>query len=1391
MTKQKPQSTKKTNRLEKIEISLASPDQIRSWSQGEVTSPNTLHYRTLLPETGGLFCSVIFGTTRDYECLCGALKGYNHRGKTCDECHVKVEHSGARRERMGHIELACPVAHPWYAYLKPSVIGDLLGIKQKDLEAVLNYASYIITSYDANAIAALRLDIEKAEGMLSDSATEGLQVAAEAAIEETTTASQMEERARAEHNERIGAIRAQTQIRIRAIRAWAEEIEPWGNERIGKKTIEDLCDPEDNVVLEAGCVLTGETTEIIARHVNEFEAAIKEDVFAQIVSMEKKFTQTRVSLEAAAERAKDNLTAVLRQTPDWLAGAKKILDELAPGAAVDPQVWAAYPEIAQHIKTSTGAPAIQALLRNVDLNKESENIRAQLQDEDVTPGMTKKLRRKLKIVESFRRSGNRPEWMVMEALPVIPPDLRPILVMQDGGIAASDLNEYYRKIVARNNRIKMLEENSAPEIILNVERRSLQRSIKALFSGGGKTPAGKELKSIYDMLKGKRGRFRQNLLGKRVDYSGRSVIVTGPKLKINQCGLPRGMAMRMFRPFVIAELITRGKASNKREAKKLVDERSLDAYAALEAVVKTRPVILNRAPSLHRLSMQAFEVVLVDGDAILVHPLVTPPFNADFDGDQMAVHLPVTGVAAQEVRAIMMSTKNMLSPSNGDPTISPSKDMVLGLYYLTMPRESQRKNEMPYFANVDEIELAIFHGKLSPHDPIFFRTATWYQNGKRMKSSAVDMIQTTAGRAIFNSVLPPEVQFVNETVGKKDIKAILAEAFTYCAYAGMAKVADKIKELGFYWASKSGISLVMGDVVIPPEKQALIEEGEQSIRNIERSRDRGLMTPEEAENAAIEVWQDINKRLGEAVKKAMPPRGNMVVMANSGGSKGGFNPISQLAGMRGLMVDPSGRVIPVPIKSGLLQGLTVLEYFIGSHGARKGLADTALRTADAGYLTRRLVDVAQDVIVNDVDCGTQDGWLISVKDEYGKQSFAQRLYGRTIARQILHPESNRIIAERNDLLTHDLIEAIQEAGVQEVLTRSPLKCDLQFGICSACYGMNMATMDFVTLGTPVGVIAAQSIGEPGTQLTLRTFHSGGVAGADGDITTGLPRVEQLLEARSTMKTIATLAPISGVVSIEQQSEGDVVIRLSDTLSHSETHVVPPGWEVKVQDGQTVTTGECMAAMEEAEIKAALSGSVSITERNITIQSDEEVEANVAVPPVARLLVQNGARVEKGAPLTDGTINPHDVLEILGEDVCATYIIAGIQAIYTSQGQDICDKHFEIVVRKMLEKMVVVDSGDSMLVPGDLVNKRSLERTNQALFEKGRKAVEAEPILLGITGASLNGDSWLSTASFQNTSRVLTMSAIASDQDPLRDIKASVILGRPIPAGTGFRGRRTS
>ncbi len=1394
-----------TKGLTKLRISLASPETIRSWSYGEVLKPETINYRRLRPEKDGLFCEAIFGPTRDWQCYCGKYKNIRYKGIVCDKCGVEVTRSSVRRERMGHIELSAPVAHVWYTRRIPSYLGLLLDISRRNLDRVLYFAQYVVTYVDEDARQkALKRLEEKITSTEREQATQINSRIAEIKSERDRSLAEITARRSAIDQSADEAVAAQLEPIMQA----GQRLEASLREQMGEGARTPIHFPDtDIVIVPAGETIGNQHVASVSRVVKERLEELERELRDQ---KQRDLEHLRLDADRTRSQAEMDMEALRNQLDDQALAVRdentRLRDELLELRPLTFMGESRYRELksrwGQVFRADMGAEAFFDILKRIDLDKLSEELWYEVRTSR-SKQKRKKATKRLKVVEAFRRSGNRPEWMVLTVLPVIPPDLRPMVQLDGGRFATSDLNDLYRRVINRNNRLKRLLELGAPDVIVRNEKRMLQEAVDSLIDNSQRGKAlsrrgRRELKSLSDMLKGKKGRFRRNLLGKRVDYSGRSVIVVGPKLKLYQCGLPKTMALELYRPFVISRLVTHNYAANVKGAKRFIERNRPEVWEVLEEVIKERPVLLNRAPTLHRLGIQAFEPILIEGSAIQLHPLVTTAFNADFDGDQMAVHVPLSQKAVWEARQLMLSARNLLKPADGEPIISPSKDMVLGVYYLTKQSNADHRGDGWVFGEMDEVELAYNLNQVDIHAAIKLRVTTWYDDdNNRLPQSEERLLDTTVGRVIFNRILPPQVQFVNWVLDKGGLKDLVAELYEVCGEENTPEIADAIKDLGFYYATRSGYSLAVSDISVPEKKQEIIDEALQNEDNVQRDFRRGLLTEQERNERVIEIWQRTTNRIADEVRQSMDPDGNLAAQAISGATKGGFGPISQLAGMRGLMADPSGRIIPLPIRSNFREGLTALEYFISTHGARKGLADTALRTADAGYLTRRLVDVAQDVIINDTDCGTADGVWIRRTDDVAGQSISARLYGRLVADRVIDPETGEVLAERDDVLDHELVRRIAASKVSQVLVRSPLTCELVHGICAHCYGLDLGRGKMVDVGSAVGIVAAQSIGEPGTQLTLRTFHTGGVA-AGGDITTGLPRVEELFEARKTPKGEAVVAEVGGVARVTQSDRySDLrVVRIEHSEMIGDEYVLPEGWTVNVKDEDEVESGAVVAYMGESaqEAKASLSAEhagrvrIETTEEGrekVIVSYENRQEGEYEIPTTARLLVKDGDHIEPGQPLTEGSLNPHRILRIQGRQAGQMYLLSEVQKVYRSQGQNINDKHFEVIIRKMMSKVQVTRPGDTKYLPGDLVDLLELRRANEQLLSEGKRPAKFAEVLLGITKASLSTDSFLSASSFQHTIKVLAGAAIASTEDPLYGLKENVIIGKLIPAGTGF------
>jgi len=1379
-----------------LKVTLASPDTIRSWSYGEVTRPETINYRRLRPEKDGLFCEAIFGPTRDWQCYCGKYKNVRHRGVICDKCGVEVTRSSVRRERMGHIELAAPVAHVWYTRRVPSYLGLLLDISRRNLDRVLYFAQYVITHIDEDAR-------QKALKRLDDDLAKA------------------EDKQGAEINQKIKQVKVQLEKRnedldekiLHAREKFDEEV----SERLdplikeGQRMEQSLKEKQGSTIRVAiefeptSTVIADKGDTVAPKHIAVLQKAVKtrlEEIESELKDKrDRAIEKIKMEKEKAKAETDETLGQLRNQIEDQTQEARQSLleqrEELMDIQQLSFIGESRYRELktrwGQVFKAEMGAEAFYEILRNLDLDKMSETLWKDVRTTK-SKQRKKKASKRLKVVEAFRRSHNKAEWMILTVLPVIPPELRPMVQLDGGRFATSDLNDLYRRVINRNNRLKRLIELGAPDVIVRNEKRMLQEAVDSLIDNSQRGKAlsrrgRRELKSLSDMLKGKKGRFRRNLLGKRVDYSGRSVIVVGPKLKLYQCGLPKVMALELYRPFVIAKLVAYGYANNVKGARRFIERERPEVWEVLEEVIHDRPVLLNRAPTLHRLGIQAFEPVLVEGKAIHIHPLVCAAFNADFDGDQMAVHVPLSERAVTEARTLMLSTKNLLKPADGEPIVSPTKDMVLGVYYLTLtdPRlETPEPAKQQHFGSMEEVELAYRLGKLDLHAPIVLQTMTWFSDkNERFARAQKRLVPTTAGRVLFNMILPENMRFVNQKLDKGSIQKLVAQCYQVLGSEATIEVVDRIKDIGFQYATRSGTTIAVSDITVPPEKVEIINRTLEEQELVEKGYRRGLLTEQEQNERIIDLWQKAMSEVTDAVRRHMDPTGNLSTMALSGATKGGFGPISQLAGMRGLMADPAGRIIPLPIRSNFRDGLTALEYFISTHGARKGLADTALRTADAGYLTRRLVDVAQDLIIMDVDCGTEDGIHIRRRDDVAGQTFDSRLFGRVAAQKVVDPHTGELIVGPTEIITMEEAKRITASGLEEVVVRSPLTCDLRHGLCQTCYGLDLGRGAVVDMGVAVGIIAAQSIGEPGTQLTLRTFHTGGVA-AGGDITSGLPRVEELFEARKKPKGEAIVTEIGGVVEIHRSETGHRTIKIVSNEILRDEYQVPGNWSLKIEDNTVVESGVVLATRGEAEVVAEHAGKARVREHKVVITYEHREEAEYEIPSGARLIIAEGSRVEAGQNLTEGSLNPHRILRIQGREACQLYLLTEIQKVYRAQGQNINDKHFEVVLRKMLARVQVVRPGDTDFLPGELVERFRLQDLNEKLLSEGKQPATAAPVLLGVTKASLSTDSFLSASSFQHTIKVLAGAAIEGKVDPLLGLKENVIIGKLIPAGTGYR-----
>ena len=1376
-----------------LRISLASPEHIRSWSYGEVTKPETINYRRLRPEKDGLFCEAIFGPTKDWQCYCGKYKNIRYRGIVCDKCGVEVTRSSVRRERLGHIELAAPVAHVWYTRRVPSYLGLLLNISRRNLDRVLYFAQYVVTSVDEEARqrALKRVDDDVAE---TETRLEGeMQQRVERENEELNTRLRLLEQEMSQLKETfdeqlaaaIGEANEEARVveqRLEALKG-AEAAEPV---RLGDVTIVH----EGDVVGREHIALIQEIT---ADRLNRLRQENEAERQATGADLEREITHLRSETANVALNIRNQINTELQTLRQRAQAAKDLLESLTQGMFLNETEYRETKSRFSNVfKAGMGAEAFHEILQSMDLDTLSKELWREVRTSR-SKQAAKRATRRLQVVEALRKSGNRPEWMILSVLPVIPPDLRPMVQLDGGRFATSDLNDLYRRVINRNNRLKRLLELGAPDVIIRNEKRMLQEAVDSLVDNSNKGKAlsrrgRRELKSLSDMLKGKKGRFRRNLLGKRVDYSGRSVIVVGPKLRMGECGLPKGMALELFRPFVISKLIKYGYASNVKGAKRVIERQPPEVWEVLEEVIQGRPILLNRAPTLHRLGIQAFLPKLVEGKAIHLHPLVCAAFNADFDGDQMAVHVPLSNKAVKEAIDLMLSNNNLLKPSDGQPIIGPSKDMVLGVYYLTQMFPG-RKGEGRIFATMDEVEMAHTQGYVHIHAKVKLLTETYYDDqGNRYADGQARrrVIETSPGRVIFNRALPKEMRFTNEVLDKGAVNKLLDRVYRLLGDKATVEAADNIKDVGFQYATYSGVTMAVADLTVPESRTTILDGARTRVEQIDRQYRRGLLTEEEQYQRTIEQWNKAKDDVEIAVREAMDKSGPIAMMALSGSTKGGFGPITQLAGMRGLMADPQGRIIAVPITSNFRQGLTALEYFISTHGSRKGLADTALRTADAGYLTRRLVDVAQDLIITSEDCGTTRGIFLSREHNFGKQTLAERMLGRVAATSIIHPETGEIIVAEGDHIGDDESRLIDKLGMDHIYVRSAMTCDLRRGVCAKCYGLDLATGKPVKMGVAVGIIAAQSIGEPGTQLTLRTFHTGGTASSGGDITQGLPRVEELFEARQKPKGEAVISEIGGMVSI-RIIDGVRHVFVTNSKLVDDVYEVPEDWQVKVRSGMNVEVGDVIVEGPEEVIGARHSGRVVFNKKEgLKVVWESKEEHDYEIPAGTRLVVVEGQEILPGDQLTEGSKNPHRILEIQGRDAVTQYLLREVQDVYQPQGQTINDKHFELIIRKMLSRVVVVAPGDTEMLPGELVDAREFEERNNEVVEEGGQPATAQPVLLGISKASLETDSFLSASSFQHTIKVLAGAAIAGKEDDLAGLKENVIIGKLIPAGSGFR-----
>ncbi len=1383
-----------------IRISLASPDQIRSWSYGEVTKPETINYRNQKPEKDGLFDERIFGPTKDFECYCGKYKRIRYRGVICDRCGVEVTRAKVRRERMGHINLAAPVAHIWFAKGTPSWLAMLLDMTPRNLERVLYYAQYVI----------IEVDEERKKEVLEEFAEREDKLLEEVRAELDANVTAIREQSTRELAER----RAMIEADVEALRTGLPEL-------VGQKA-SDTISVHGRTLVAKGRKITEESVASLDTVLEELitESVEQQGGAQQEIATLQKDTQERIQ---EARKAWDSRRGDLEQLQ-----TRKTMTEN--------EFKDRNEQYGFLFRAGMGAESLLEIVGTMDLEELRETLHAEAIGS--TGQKAKKAAKRLRVVEGFRKSDNKPEWMILTVLPVLPPDLRPMVQLDGGRFATSDLNDLYRRVINRNNRLKRLMELGAPDIIVRNEKRMLQEAVDALVDNGrrGRAITGSHnhtLKSLSDMLRGKQGRFRQNLLGKRVDYSGRSVIVVGSTLKLHQCGLPKQMALELFKPFVMHRLVLHGIAPNIKSAKRMVDQkRRGEVWDLLEEVITERPVFLNRAPTLHRLGIQAFEPVLVEGSAIQIHPLVCAAYNADFDGDQMAVHVPIGRRAVEEARKLMLSTHNMLLPSSGEPIVAPTLDIVVGIYYLTTPLPDAQ-GEGQGFITYDDAKLAHDLGQIDLRAEVRIREGTAVSaDGKTRlnllprlvmsEDGRTDIVElnlqeempdgwtlepltTSVGRILFNQVLPSAVPYRNEIVDKKALKEVVTECYRSEDNDSTALILDALKKLGFHYATESGLTIALNDVVVPPEKAGMLERAEEEVSVVQRNFQRGLVSEDELEERVIEIWQGVNREMETVIETRLREFGNLYLMAGSG-AKGNIAQIKQMAGMRGLMADPKGKILPLPIRSSFREGLSVLEYFISTHGARKGLADTALRTADSGYLTRRIIDVAQDVIANDDDCGTLDGvWIDGDTMDRLLGSLSEHILGRMAAAPVADPNTGEIIVDRNEEIDEEKAAVIQDAGINRVYVRSPLTCQAPHGMCRFCYGRSLARGRLVEAGEAIGIIAAQSIGEPGTQLTMRTFHTGGVAGVD--ITSGLPRVEEIFEAR-VPKLVAPITEIDGVVELTEDTNGRRV-RVVNEETVAEDYQIPEGFETRVKSGDFVDSGAELAgpavkpktrsrrkkAAEEeavettapvpAPITAAMDGEVTVRGDTMTIVHRDIDDRTYQVSPNVRILVETGQRIDAGSALAEGPLNPQDVLRVRGKDAAQRYLVDEVQRVYRSQGVVIHDKHIEIIVRQMLRRVRVEQPGDTEFLQGELVDRFLWQSVNEKIIAEGGEPSLAVSVLLGVTKVSLSTESFLAAASFQETTRVLTEAALLGKVDRLVGLKENVIIGRLIPARLGI------
>src|SRR5262245_2962658 len=1373
-----------------------------SWSHGEVTKPETINYRTLRPERDGLFCERIFGPTRDWECHCGKYKRYRYKGIICDKCGVEVTRSKVRRERMGHIKLASPVSHVWYFKGIPSRMGLLLDMSPRNLEKILYFANYIVTDVHEDVREELLANLS----MDSDEEAIRLRGAIDAKADEIRQQHQEGHRKlRDEIEAEVSQLQKEYEDTVELLTEQGQAIQETVRSGLGTKAKRNLVvgpDGDEEVVVVKGETIAEDMVPATLHKVQEKVERVEANIRAAQETARARLARADVELEQAIAEAtsqqRDALDDQLDVRQQELDTLRQDLEALhVKQILTDTQYRDFQERFGRAFRASIGAEAIRELFHKIDLDQEMYRLREE--SRTASGQRRQKAIKRLKVVEDFRKSQASPTWMILEVLPVIPPELRPMVQLDGGRFATSDLNDLYRRVINRNNRLKRLLELGAPDIIVRNEKRMLQEAVDALVDNGrrGRAITGtgnRKLKSLSDLLKGKQGRFRQNLLGKRVDYSGRSVIVVGPELKLHECGLPKKMALELFKPFVMRELVNKGYTTNIKSAKRMVERSASPVWDVLDEVIRDHPVLLNRAPTLHRLGIQAFMPVLVEGSAIQVHPLVCPAFNADFDGDQMAVHVPLFSGAIAEAKNLMMSSRNLLSPANGQPVVAPTQDIVLGCYWLTAvrsdPPTGNAVKKLPAFASADEVLMAHNVKNTGLHDWIRVRF-----NG--------EMLLTTPGRVIMNQVLPigwpPRESDDSETVleplsyqntvpDKKGLRMLVGKLFTLYGGEVTATVVNEIKRIGYRYATQAGFTISAMDVPHPAAKASILETTQQEVNEVERMYRRGVMTEDERYRKVVELWTRATDDVRHASLTEFE-RFNPIWMMMSSGARGDVHQVSQLAGMRGLMADPTGRIIDLPIRSNFTEGLNVLEYFISTHGTRKGLADTALRTADSGYLTRRLVDVAQDVIVREEDCGTRNGiWIHGVNPEKARvEPIFDKLAGRLAAEDVVTSDG-KVLTEAGEQITDEAARRAIAASIGSVRVRSVLVCEAREGVCRNCYGRNLATGPVGAIGEAVGVIAAQSIGEPGTQLTMRTFHTGGVAGVD--ITQGLPRVEELFEARIP-KGKAIISEIDGDLEVIRQDAGRKV-RVTSREEFEVSYPLESGMEVLIQNGSEVLEGQELARDgDSAILRTRHAGKARVGKKEISVSAVDEEVREYAIPHGVRIRPELERRdgstvaVKAGQQITEGSISPQELLHVLGKEAVQTFLVEEVQKVYRSQGVDINDKHIEVIVRQMMRKVRIDSAGDTSLLPGEIVSQWEYEEANKEVLAEGGEPATAQTVLLGLIKAALNTTSWLSAASFQETTRVLTDAAISGKVDRLRGLKENVIIGKLIPAGTGL------